>query len=201
MSKTIIDGTGKGYHAKVGSDNRLAVDSITETIQEAAIAAGDGYNLATGRITLTSTSESALFYLENLEDHELEITSVFINTSASAGTLSGQPCLKIYRNPTGGTVVDDATAITTSSNSNFGSNKTLSANVYEGDEAKTLTGNTATIDVPLPSRAAVTFIEFSTKVVLPKGASYGITYQPETGSTSVDIIAGVNTIIVPQEFI
>ena len=108
---------------------------------------------------------------------------------------------RIYRNPTGGTIVDDATVITTSSNQNFGSNKTLSANAYEGAEAKTLTGQSTFIDVPLPSRAAVTFIEFETKVVLPKGASYGITYQPQTGSTSVEVIAGVTTIIVPEEFV
>lgn len=202
MSSIIKDGTGKGYAAKVGSDNRLAVDAITETIREAAIASGDGYNLATGRLTLTSTNESAVFFFENQEDTNVEIVSVFINTSASVGTLVGaQPELKIYRNPTGGTIVDDATDIITISNSNFGSNKVITANIYQGDEGKTLTGNTAVIDVPLPTRGAVTFFEFETTIVLPKGASYGISYKPETGSTSVDVIAGVTVIKVPLEFI
>ena len=201
MSFIIKDGTGKGYLAKVGSNNRLATDSITETIQEKAITEGDGYNVATSRITLTTTNESALFYIENLEDQDLILTSVFLNTVNGAGTLTGgQPVLKIYRNPSSGTIISNAKPILTESNSNFGSNKSLDARLYEGVEGDNLTGQDAIIDVPLPSRAAVTFIEFQTRVILPKGSMYGISYQPEAGSTSVDVITGLTLIKLPATF-
>jgi hypothetical protein len=196
----IIDGTGDGFRAKVGSDNRLAVDAITESIEEKAITEGDGYNVSTDRVTLTSTNESALFYLENKEDQDLIINSTFVNTSNSVGTLSGaQPTLKIYRNPTEGTIIDTAKSISPI-NSNFGSAKVLLANIYEGSEGDTFTKDQGIIEVPLATREALPLVEFSTTVILPRGASYGISYQPETGSTSVDMIVGVTVIKLPEEF-
>ncbi len=200
MTVIIKDGTGTGAAVKVSSDNMLSTTAVTETQQEHAITAGDGYNLASGRLPLTSTDESAIFYVENTETADLVINSVFINTSNSAGTLVGaQPTFRVYRNPTGGTIVSDATDVLTISNNNFGSRQTLSANIYQGGEGKTLTGQTSIIDIPIPTRAAVTFIEFTIKIVLPKGASFGITYQPETGSTGLDVIAGVTAILVQGE--
>lgn len=199
MTSVIQDGTGGGYKAKVGSDNRLAVDAITESIEEKATTEGNGFNVATNRIVLTNSAESALFFIENEEQQDLIITSVFVNTSNSSGTLSGQPILKVYRNPNSGTIIDNAEVITPI-NSNFGSAKTLSAKVYQGTENDTLTTNQGVIEVPLPSRAAMPLIEFNTTVILPRGARYGITYQPETGSTSVDLIAGITVIKLPEEF-
>ncbi len=190
----IQDGTGTGTLAEVTAKNKLAVDSVARTNIQQAIQDSDGYNIASTKVTLTDTSESAVFYLKNNEENDLIITSVFVNTSASTGTLSGQPEFRVYRNPTGGTIVSSGTAAT-ETNQNYGSNKTLVADSFTGAEGKTLTGHTDTVDVPLPSRAAVTLIEFSTLVVLPRGASYGLTYKPQTGSTSVDLIMGVTVIL------
>lgn len=199
MSYIIADGTGGGFKAKVGADNRLAVDAITESIEEKSVTEGNGYNVATNRIILTSTNESALFYIENEEEQDLIVTSLFINTSNSVGTLTNQPIVKIYRNPSAGTIIDNAQSVTPL-NSNFGSAKTLLAKTYEGDEAYTFTKDSGVIEVPLPSREAVPLIEFDTTVILPRGARYGISYQPETGSTSVDLIAGITVIKLPVEF-
>lgn len=195
----ITSGAGVPYRAKVGADLRLAVDAITETIEEKAITDGDGYNIATSKITLTSTNESALFYLKNNEDQDLIITSVFINTSSSVGTLVGQPTFKIYRNPIGGSIVSTATKATPVNN-NFGSNKTLVVDSYSGAEGDAFDSWNALIDVPLPTRGAAPLLEFSATIILPKGATYGLSYQPETGSTSVDLIIGTTVIKLPAEF-
>ncbi len=63
-----------------------------------------------------------------------------------------------------------------------------------------MTTTSSIIEVPLPTRAAATLLEFSTEVIIPKGSSYGLSYQPETGSTSVDMIVGVTLIKLPKEF-
>lgn len=200
MCGILEDGTGKGYKAKVTSDNRLAVNSVNESVRDFSIVTGDGYNIATSRVTLTSSSESALIYIKNQEDVDLIINSVFVNTVDGAGTLSGQPVLRVYRNPLGGTIVSTATPVTNKSNQNFGSNKVLTADIYEGFETATFINQTNIIDVPLPSRLALTFTEFETRVVLPKGSSYGISYQPETGTTTLDVITGVTLFKLPESF-
>lgn len=200
MACSIQDGTGDGYSARVDIDNRLAVSAITAPIQALGASQGNGYNLATSRITLTNTDESALFYIKNNEANPLLLSTAFFNTSASSGTLVGQqPTLKIYRNPRSGTIISNASPAM-QSNNNFGSNQTLVADIYEGFEGATLADQTNVIDVPLPTRAAVTFSEFPTTVILPRGASYGISYQPEVGSTSVDLIVGVTLVVLPSEF-
>jgi hypothetical protein len=196
----ITSGTGFPYRAKVGSDLRLAVDAITETIEEKAITDGDGYNIATSRITVTNTTENALLFLQNNENQDLIITSVFVNTSNSQGTLVGaQPELKIYRNPEAGDLATTPTVITPF-NSNYGSNKTLDALIYEGAEGESLGDFDDIIDVPLSSRAALPLVEFTRTIILPRGSTYGLTYKPETGSTSVDIIVGITAIKLPVEF-
>lgn len=201
--QALIDGTGSGFLAKVGSDNRLATDSIIESIHEKATSEGDGYNVATPPITLTTTNESALIYIKNGEDQDLVITSVFLNTFNSVGTLVGaQPRLKVYRNPNNGTLISNAVDIPgiNISNSNFGSAKILVADIYHGVEGDTVTGHSALIDIPLPTRGALTLNVFDTTVVMPKGSAFVLSYQPEPGSTSVDVIAGVRLIKLPVEF-
>lgn len=200
MSYTIILDPLSSNAAKVGNDNRLAVDAVTESIEEKAITEGDGFNIATGDINLTSTNESAVFFLKNNETVSLIITSVFLNAFNSVGTLTGaNPTLRVYRNPTAGTIISGASPAT-ALNANFGSANQISANIYQGAEASTITENGGVIKVPLPTRAALSLVEFSAKVIIPPGFSYGISYQPEAGSTSVDIIAGVTAIKLPEDF-
>lgn len=186
----IKDGTSGSKTAQVTNNNRLAVAAVTQTLVELATELGDTYNVATNRVTLTDTAESAIFYLENQEDNDLIIDTIFINTTASTGTLSGQPTLRIYRNPSSGTIVTPTPTNAVITNRNYGSNKALVANAYEGLQGETLTGQTNILDVPLPTRVAVSFVEFAIVVVLPKGAAIGISYEPQTGSTSVDVIIG-----------
>lgn len=186
----ITDGTGTGNKAKVTADNQLTTAAVTRTFSQQATADGDGFNIATPRVTLTSTNESALFYIQNLEDTDLLISALIINTTASTGTLTGQPEVKVYRNPVSGTLISSPGAII-STNLNYGSSQTLNANQFSGIEGSTIAGQSAIIDIPLASRAAVPLNILSTDVILPKGTAYAVTYKPETGSTSVDVIIAI----------
>ena len=190
MTIAIMDGTGDGYQAAVTSNNRLKTTGVDLTLTEAATETGDTYNINTSTITLTSGDESALFYIKNNENTDLHITDVIVNITGYAGT-GGQPILKILRNPLAGTVVSTATT-GVQSNRNFGSSNTLTADIFEGVEGATLTGQDNTIEVFLPTTAAVTFNAFSTLTILPKGSTFGITYEPPTGTTSVDIVIAIN---------
>lgn len=187
---TVKDGTGKGYLAGVTVNNRLRVAGVLQTLTEVATQTGDTYNIATSTLTLTTSGESALFYIENNEDNDLLIDNLIINIIDYTGT-DGQPIVKVLRNPDAGTVISDATAAV-QSNRNFGSSKSLTANIYEGTEGKTLSGQDATVEIPLPSTALSSFSAFDTIVVLPKGATFGITYTPPSGITTVDVIIAIN---------
>jgi len=184
----IQDGKGTGAFAGVTPNNRLLTTGIDLSLTEAATETGDTYNINTATVPLTTTGEHALLYLKNHEDTNLIIDTTIVNIKDFVGT-AGQPILKIYRNPTGGTIISDAVECEIS-NRNYGSSKVLDVFCYQGGESKTLTG--PSIDIFLPTVAAGTFNSFSTLVVLPKGASIGLAWIPPAGMTSVDIVAAFN---------
>jgi hypothetical protein len=201
MSESTRDGTGRGYRARVTQDKRLSTNAISESVVDAGAIVGDTYNIATSPITITGTTESAIFYIRNLDERDLLISSVFLNTFNSVGTLNGsQPILKVVRNPIAGSLITNQVAAGVISNNNFGTNLFPNATIYEGVDGDTFTSFNLEIPVPLPTRAAVTFLEFATRVVLKRGSSYGIKYQPEAGSTSVDVITGGIVTVLPKEF-
>ncbi len=186
---SIKDGAGGGNFAAVTVNNRLKTTGVDLTLTEAASESGDTYNLSSGDITLNTTGENALFYLKNNEDRNLIINAFVVNIKDYVGT-AGQPTLRILRDPTAGTIVTNAVNAV-ELNRNFGSTNTLDANIFQGVQGDTLNSESGEIKVYLPSVAAVTFNAFSTVVVLPKGGTIGITYEPPAGITSMDIIVAV----------
>lgn len=193
------DGSGNGYKVRIGPSLRMATESVTETLEELSINQGNGFNIATPRITLTTTNESALFYIKNNDDRELILTTVFVNSSNSTGTLSNQPYFKVYRNPKTGTLIDNARLIEPI-NKNYGSKEIITADIYYGAEGDTIGGEDGIIDIPMPPRDVLPLAEFVVTVILPKGSSYAHTYRPSTGNTSVDIITGCNIYKLPERF-
>jgi len=180
----IHNGVGNGNKARVTKDNRLDTNAINENQIDHAAELGDRYNLNTGDINLTSANESSVFYLKNNEDKDLYVASLIYNLGTSTGG-SGDWVIDVYRNPTAGTVVSDATAVEMNSNQNFGSNKTLTADVYKGDEAKTLTDGDKTISTRSPSNGRI-LISLGA-LVIPKGTSLGIKITPPASNTSVNV--------------
>jgi hypothetical protein len=146
----IEDGSGSGKFAKVNGNQELRTFSITETEQAAATEIGEAYNINTGLIALTGTAENGLIYFLNDESPKngesgFIITAIAVGISTRSATVSDLATVKIYRNPTGGTLFDAATAVDASSNTNFGSSNSLSSTsvAYKATTSgQTITGGT-----------------------------------------------------------
>jgi len=180
--ETIGDGTGKSFEAKVDGENRLHTLAISEGFNVDSAVNGKNYNFNTGDITLTSASKSAIAYIKNLENDDLIIRDILIISDTSTGG-SGDFSVEIIRNPTTGTIISGATDFSVKANRNFGSVRDFVGDVFKGAEANTLTNGENFSET---SRSTTTTpISFDADVIiLPKGASLGVNYTPQTGNTS-----------------
>jgi len=182
MSETLKDGTGSNFEAKVDSDFRLHTDAITQSQLQNSLKKGRTWNVGTGFVTLTNDSASALMYLKNTGDKDLNVDLYVFLTKASTGG-SGQGLVEILRNPTAGTVVDDATAITPT-NMNFGSTAVPDALLYSGGQGKTLSGQD---DILRSLTTSANRLLLGIVTLIPKGKSVGLRLTPPTGNTSMEV--------------
>lgn len=187
MSEFVVkDGTGTATSAKVRSDNRLTTVSIMETEIHHAIELGDGWNLESGYLTLTSDSASDVLYLKNTGSGLMHIDLYVVLAKASTGG-SGDLLVEILRNPNGGTVISDATAANPV-NMNFSSSRNPSGLYYKGGDGKTLTGHDNAI---VSKTTADNRLLLGILTVMPQGASVGIRITPPAGNTSMAVNAVV----------
>jgi len=178
----IKDGTGTGMFAKVDSDNRLHTDGISESKLQEALQQGKTWNIGTGFVTLTSANASGLMYLKNTGDKNLNVGLYVFLLKASTGG-SGQGLVEILRNPTAGTVVSDAAAVTPT-NMHFGKTDVPDALIYSGGEAKTLTGQD---DILRSLTTAANRLLLGISTIIPKGKSVGLRLTPPTGNSSMEV--------------
>lgn len=187
MANTILDGTGDGYYAKVDSNNNLKTVAITTSEIHDAVHRGKTWNVGTGFLTLTgNATASGLLYIKNTGTKDLFVDLYVFLTRASASG-SGDMLVEILRNPTGGTVVDDAIDMAPI-NMNFGSASVPQARMYSGGEAKTLTGEDGILR-SLSSASNRLLLGILT--LLPQGSSMGLRVTSPSGNTSMDIEAVV----------
>jgi hypothetical protein len=185
MSSTIISGTGNGgYGAKVGTDNRLWVNSISEPEATQANIDGNAYNLNTGKITLTNATDTPVMYFKNNETSDYIIEAIAVGFGTSDGTATEPVEITVVRNPTAGTIISSPTNVDINSNRNFGSFQTLSNSlVYKGATGDTMTDGTDHLFFLQPDfgRLFATISE-----VLPKGSAIGVKIKPPTSNTGLD---------------
>lgn len=176
----ILDGKGKGTKAQVDSSNRLRTHAVTESEQLHSAEEGNAYNINTGLISITGNA--TLVYIKNNGTNDLVINAIAIG-SFEGITHSDDPYITLVRNPTGGDLISDATAVSMNQNRNFGSNNTLTADIYKGKVSGTLTGgnNIAILQVT-PGGRSFYEIDF----LLPKGTSLGITLTANVNSGSAN---------------
>jgi hypothetical protein len=182
----IQDGSGKGFSGKVDSSLRLHVDSVTFGRSEIEVELGNGYNINTGVINLTTANKSAVLYFKNNESDPIVVTSLFYMMGNSTSG-SGDVLISLLRNPTTGTIISNATnAEMAGINRNFGSSKTLSANIYKGAEGNTFANGDKIIETILnqaPKREVLAVGD----IVLTKGTSIGLEITPASGNTSLNV--------------
>lgn len=186
MSVEIIDGSGKGYRASVDSDLRLSTTAVTESQFDNATLGGDSFNINTEFLTITNATETPLLYLKNNEDTDLVVEAWFVGTDASAGSATRLSLLKVYPNPTGGTIISggaDVTAV----NRSIGSTETLDAVIKSGGDAFTLTTSTTPVLYQTQGSSARAF--GTVHLSIKKGSSIAVTIQ-NYGLTSLDVYTG-----------
>ena len=186
MANEILDGTGAEYQARVDDRNRLWTDSVSRTQLEYAILRGRGYNISTGSMTLTTDSASAVGYFKYTGNFSIVIKEILVILGDSTGG-SGVGLITLLKNPTAGTIVTNAVPVSAASNRDFSSSVVLPAVAYKGAEGDTFTdGETFAITSRNTSAQIVNFD--AAPIVLRKGNSIGIKFQPASGNTSQSII-------------
>jgi hypothetical protein len=184
----VIKNGANGTTAKVDTNQRLQVAAISEEVKDHSAESGDKYNINTGDITLTDATATSVLYIKNNEDRNLVVTALIYNLGAStSGT--GDGLVEVHRNPTAGTIVSDAVNVavgpTKLANQNFGSTKSLAVNAYKGDTADNdfTVSDGVTITSRLSSPLGRIVVSLGA-IELPKGASIGISYTPQTSNSS-----------------
>ena len=141
---------------------------------------GDAYTVGTdGKLpfTLTNGTETALLYVKNNDDRDL-VVDVCVVSSEVAGYY------KLYRNPTAGTLITNGTS-TTSQCFNFGSSNVADLDVIKADtDGQDFSDGTVITYSRNP--AGVQPLDFLSTVVVPKGSTFGISFEPD-GSNASDV--------------
>ncbi len=181
----IDDGTGSGNKSKVDSDNRLHTNAITRTELELAVLLGNAFNVNTGLITLTNAGvNNGIVYYKNTGNEDLIISEILIIIGSSTGG-SGDGTINVYKNPTTGTLISGTLAVESNVNRNFSNFKSLSADLYKGATATTVTNGDVFGSTVRNGSSVINFT--SSPISLGKGNSLAITYSPPAGNTSQSI--------------
>lgn len=181
----IDDGTGTGSQAKVGSDNRLQVRALMEEEVIHNGESGNSYNINTGLISVSG--DATLMYLKNNSDQNLVISDLAIG-SFDGITHSNDPYITLVRNPLGGDLITDATAVSMNQNRNFGSSKTATVDAYKGKTAGTITGGN---DIGILQATGGSRSFYSLNFILPKGSSLAIKLTANVSSGSANWYAAI----------
>jgi len=174
----IENGVGNGNKSRVDANNQLHVFAVTENEQNSAAEHGYLFNINTGIIALTGTADSAVLYFKNNEsaidgESNFIITTIIFGLYGRSATVTDSATVTLVRNPTAGTIVDDANTAPMISNSNFGSSNTLDDSLIYSASAsgKTLTDGTDHAIVLLTEgRTAAPELNID----LSKGSSLGV---------------------------
>jgi hypothetical protein len=189
----ITDATGAGFAAKVDSSNRLRTRGVTSTEVNEEATLGNAYLISSGLVTLTSAAESAVLYLRNDEDDDLVLTRFIGSARASTGGSTSHALVTLYSNPTGLTGGSGSDVVP--KNLNFGSTNTLLNTSELGQQGASIDGGEAfsAFVIPLEGLSSE-----GSSIVLPKGASIGISVVPPTGNTSLTVGIGINAHLASQ---
>ena len=181
MATIIQDGTGTGDRLRITPFNRLLAQSVTITEEDDAISRGEGYQIASGPVSFTSSTASSILYTKNDDDRDFVIDRcvLILGSAVGAGTTDDWT-FQVLRNPTAGTLIDNAVAAGIS-NSNHGSANIPTGLNYKGVQGDTLTDGTGAAQ---PIKQSIDRIILPLGRRLPKGTSIGFKLTPPAGSTS-----------------
>ncbi len=186
MSMIIRDPqNGQGARV-VGVEGRLRTAAETLSIGAHETFVGHGYELLSGIINMTGTTESGLLYVRNtgIVDLVFDHLDVFLGVS-DAGSLDS--VVRVYRNPTAGTLISaGVTLVTAAINRNFGSANVPTATMLTGAVGLTVTASDGVNFLEILGPPATHSIDLD-GIVLPPNASIAVTLVPPAGNGDMDV--------------
>lgn len=183
MGFQIQDGTGTSRRAQVTSRNRLLTDAITEERAVFnSIVDGQTFVVFTDFITFTGsgTNQYGLIYIKNNSDQLMLVHHVKL----WSGTLNQTAKIRMYDNPTTGTLI--SSAITSNiMNINMGSSQEFGGISYQGTGAtQTITNGELMGNHYIGSgNQQMLAMMWNGAMVIPKGSSMAVTVQPDNAAT------------------
>jgi len=188
MSNAIKDGSS-GQLAQVFSDEKLATRAITSTETQDAAVDGRAWNFNTGWISSVA-ADSALIYFKNDATDDADFFVDAVAVGLKDGSATDVQGLYFVKNPTGGTIIDNAADCDMIENRNLGSGKNLSSTtlVYKASASgKTITGGS---DAALFAQNDQGRMFATVDFVIPKGKSCAVRLE-RLGSFSGDVYAAI----------
>lgn len=193
----ITDGKGRGIEAGVDSHHHLMVTSQNWTSFEHACILGQGYVLASGLVNLTSSTENAMVYMQNLDPVlSWKCERFTVSLGQISGTVTQTPLLSIGYGQMTGTLVTSG-ALSTPPNMNQ-NNKSVPNGTF-----KVPTGPGMTLGVvaspylnPYRLLPANGLYEMAANTVLGPGAAMGLSITPPTGTLGMQAIVVVHFFLV-----
>lgn len=183
MATTIEDGSGKGFSVKVDAENRLFSRSITETEFDHAVRKGESFNVNTEFLVITGSTEIPIMYLKNNEDADVILAAWFIGTDNNAGSPTRNGLMRVYFNPTSGTLISSGVDVTPV-NRKGGSSGTIELDVKAGGDGFTFGGNDP-VPVLFQTQGASSRAFGNVQLALSKGSSVVVTYLPNGGTNEI----------------
>ena len=184
----IDDGSGGGYKAKVDENFRLHTESVTRDVLSEAIFKGEAFNFNTGAVTITGGgNEGAIGYFKYNGSDPFVIREILLIVGSASGTVTTDPSVRIYSNPTGGDIVTNAVPIEIGANRDFSSQLQVEGDTFKGSASGTgdsLTGGSLFAESSRSGTFTGVIAFDAGEIILRKGNSLGVTWETGTGSTS-----------------
>lgn len=189
MAQAIKNGVN-GNTAMVNANNQVNTFTVTRTVSEQSTQDEESYNINSGLITLTTAGESGIVYYKHLEDDSFDITTIVVIMGPSTGgSATDTTHVRMYKNPTTGTLISGAAAVNVNSNRNFSSSETLANSLaYKGAEGNTITDGSVHIESLVSPGNRV---GFNISETLSKGNSIAVSLEPNDSNTSMKVMVAL----------
>jgi hypothetical protein len=180
---TIIKDGLTGSTTKVTADNLLQVQARTETQEDHEVELGNAFNLNTGDVSLTGVASSSLLYIKNTSSTQTIVIPASIWLLAETDGTFGSWLAEVIANPTGGTLISTATALTPV-NRRIGDSGILPATAYLGSYGLTATGGTTVYSSRFNSNGRFVV---AVKLELPPQQSLALRITPPGSTTAAKV--------------
>lgn len=192
MGLYIEDGTGSGLYTGVTPKNRLQTTGVVASESNWQTQFGLGFTYTSALVgqalvNLPNAAENAIFYARNDSNEDLVFSMMrYFAGEAVGAAASGVNIFRMYRNPTGGTIISAGTPGLVT-NRDHGSSRTSGLFTRVGGGGFTSTGGDLTGVVAIVPQVASAQLELG-EVILRPGNSLSITSQPPILNTGQNVL-------------